>query len=149
MACQPRQGRLQLTPDGGNFWYRLKPGRTPLKPQAFSYLRMSTDLQLKGDSRRRQLALSRAYAESNGLDLAKDAELEDIGISAFKGANVSEGALGRFLEAVKSGAVPPGSYLLVESLDRLSRQQVSTALSLFLRIIEADIVLVTLFDNNV
>ena len=63
-----------------------------MKPKAYSYLRMSTDLQLKGDSRRRQLEASKAYAEAEGLELADDAQLEDIGISAFKGANVQSGA---------------------------------------------------------
>jgi len=120
-----------------------------LKPQAFSYLRMSTDLQLKGDSRRRQLEASRAYAEANGLELAEGAEIEDIGISAFKGANVREGALGGFLEAIRSGLVKPGSYLLVESLDRLSRQQLLAAQSLFLSIIQAGINLVTLTDGRI
>jgi DNA invertase Pin-like site-specific DNA recombinase len=71
---------------------------------------MSTDPQLLGDSRRRQLEASRAYAAAHGLELAEGAELEDIGISAFKGANVSEGALGRFLQAVKSGSIKSGSY---------------------------------------
>jgi DNA invertase Pin-like site-specific DNA recombinase len=110
---------------------------------------MSTDPQLLGDSRRRQLEASRAYAASNGLELAEGAELEDIGISAFKGANVSEGALGRFLEAVKSGSIRSGSYLLVESLDRLSRQQILSAQSLFLSIVQAGIHLVTLADGRV
>jgi DNA invertase Pin-like site-specific DNA recombinase len=121
----------------------------PLNAQAYSYLRMSTDLQLKGDSRRRQLEASRAFAEANGLELAEGAEIEDIGISAFKGANVRDGALGRFLEAVKSGSVKSGSYLIVESLDRLSREQVLTAHSLFLNIIQAGINLVTLTDGRV
>ena len=120
-----------------------------MKPQAYSYLRMSTDLQLKGDSRRRQLDASRAYAETNGLELAQGAELEDIGVSAFKGVNVREGALGRFLDAVRSGSVKPGSYLLVESLDRLSRQELLKAQSLFLGIIQAGINLVTLVDGRV
>jgi DNA invertase Pin-like site-specific DNA recombinase len=120
-----------------------------LKPQAYSYLRMSTDLQLKGDSRRRQLEASRAYAEANDLELAQGAELEDIGVSAFKGANAREGALGRFLDAVRSGSVRPGSYLLVESLDRLSRQELLKAQSLFLSIIQAGINLVTLVDGRV
>ncbi len=119
-----------------------------MKPKAYSYLRMSTDLQLKGDSRRRQLELSRAYAEANGLGLADDAQLEDIGISAFKGANVRDGALGRFLDAVERGLVARGSHLLVELLDRLSREQVRTALSLFLRIGQAGITLVTLMDGR-
>jgi DNA invertase Pin-like site-specific DNA recombinase len=110
---------------------------------------MSTELQLKGDSRRRQLAASRSYAEANNLELNENAELEDIGISAFNGANVRDGALGQFLESVKAGRIKPGSFLLVESLDRLSREQVLTAQSLFLSIIQSGINLVTLADNRV
>jgi hypothetical protein len=47
------------------------------------------------------------------LALADDAQLEDIGISAYKGANARDGALGQFLAAVKSGSVERGSYLIV------------------------------------
>lgn len=43
----------------------------------------------------------------------------------------------------------PGSYLIVESLDRLSREQILTAQSLFLSIIQSGINLVTLIDNRV
>lgn len=118
-----------------------------MKPKAYSYLRMSTDLQLKGDSRRRQLEASRAYADAEGLELADDAQLEDIGISAFKGANVQTGALGQFLAAVKAGSVERGSYLLVESLDRLSREEILPAHTLFLGIVQSGINLVTLADS--
>ena len=121
----------------------------PKPPRAYSYLRMSTDLQLKGDSRRRQLEASRAYAESEGLALADDAQLEDIGISAYKGANARDGALGQFLAAVKSGSVERGSYLIVESLDRLSREEILPAHTLFLSIVQAGINLVTLTDKRV
>lgn len=120
-----------------------------MKPRAYSYLRMSTDLQLKGDSRRRQLEASRSYAEAEGLELANDGQLEDIGISAFRGANVRDGALGQFLAAVKAGAVERGSYLLVESLDRLSREEILPAHTLFLSIVRAGINLVTLVDKRV
>jgi DNA invertase Pin-like site-specific DNA recombinase len=120
-----------------------------MKPKAYSYLRMSTDVQLKGDSRRRQLQASMAYAEQYGLDLADDAQLEDIGVSAFKGANAKDGALGGFLSAVKAGSVERGSYLLVESLDRLSREEILPAHSLFLSIVQAGINLVTLIDGRV
>lgn len=78
-------------------------------PQAYSYIRMSTDLQLKGDSLRRQLEASTRYAAENDLDLVEDIRLEDIGVSAFKGANVSGGALGRFFEAVQTGKITRGS----------------------------------------
>ncbi|MEZ0058109.1 DNA invertase Pin-like site-specific DNA recombinase [Bradyrhizobium elkanii] len=120
-----------------------------MKPRAYSYLRMSTDDQLKGDSRRRQLEASKAYAEQHGLELADDTQLEDIGISAFKGANVREGALGQFLAAVRAGSVERDSYLLVESLDRLSREEILPAHTLFLSIVQAGINLVTLADNRV
>lgn len=120
-----------------------------MKSQAYSYLRMSTDLQLKGDSKRRQLEASRRYASENGLELAEGAELEDIGVSAFKGANVREGSLGRFLRAIESGLVKPGSFLLVESLDRITRQELGKAQTLFLSIIQAGINVVTLADNRV
>jgi DNA invertase Pin-like site-specific DNA recombinase len=110
---------------------------------------MSTDLQLKGDSRRRQLEASRAYAESEGLALADDAQLEDIGISAYRGANARDGALGQFLAAVRSGSVERGSYLIVESLDRLSREEILPAHTLFLSIVQAGINLVTLTDRRV
>jgi DNA invertase Pin-like site-specific DNA recombinase len=119
------------------------------RPRAYSYIRMSSELQLKGDSLRRQLAGSASYAAAHGLELVDEFRLEDIGISAFKGANVTEGALGRFLDAAKSGKVPVGSFLLVESLDRLSRQEVRKSLSIFLSIIDAGINLVTLADNRV
>jgi len=110
---------------------------------------MSTDSQLKGHSRQRQLEKSTAYAKAHGLELADKSQLEDIGVSAFKGDNVKGGALGQFLEAVENGRVPLGSYLLVESLDRLSRQEVLKSLSLFLRIVQSGTNLVTLQDGRV
>jgi DNA invertase Pin-like site-specific DNA recombinase len=124
-------------------------GVNVMKTRAYSYLRMSTDDQIKGDSRRRQLDASKAYAEEHGLELADETQLEDIGISAFKGANVKEGALGQFLAAVKAGSVERGSYLLVESLDRLSREEILPAHTLFLSIVQAGINLVTLADQRV
>jgi DNA invertase Pin-like site-specific DNA recombinase len=119
------------------------------KPRAYSYLRMSTDMQLKGDSRRRQLDLSAKYANDHGLELVAESQLEDIGVSAFTGANVRDGALGRFLEAASAGNIERGSYLLVESLDRISRQNVRASLSIFLSIIDAGINIVTLADGRV
>lgn len=55
-----------------------------MPPKAYSYLRFSRPEQLKGDSRRRQLDLSRQYALEHGLDL--DQEFQDLGVSALRGA---------------------------------------------------------------
>lgn len=118
---------------------------------AYSYIRMSTDTQLKGDSLRRQLELSKAYAQQHNLNLIeslKGQPLQDIGISAFRGANAREGVLACFLQALKEGEIPHNSVLLVESLDRLSREKTTSALSLFLGIIDQGVEVVTLTDNQ-
>ena len=75
-------------------------------------------------------------------------DMTDTGISAFHGANVTEGALGQFIKAIDKGKIEKGSYLLVESLDRLSRQELNQALSLFLNIINQGITIVTLSDER-
>jgi DNA invertase Pin-like site-specific DNA recombinase len=49
-------------------------------PRAYSYIRMSTDAQIKGDSLRRQLELSELYAQEHGLQLV-DTDLRDTGRS--------------------------------------------------------------------
>ncbi|WP_453942345.1 recombinase family protein [Bradyrhizobium elkanii] len=83
------------------------------------------------------------------MSCASHPDCRAIGISAFKGANVREGALGQFLAAVRAGSVERDSYLLVESLDRLSREEILPAHTLFLSIVQAGINLVTLADNRV
>lgn len=120
-----------------------------IRPKAYSYLRMSTERQLLGDSKRRQEELSRRYAEEHGLQLVDDVELQDIGVSAFKGHNVQKGALGGFIEQVEAGKIEAGSYLLVESFDRLSRQEIRASLGLFMRLTDAGINIVTLSDRQI
>jgi len=116
------------------------------KKKAYSYIRFSTPEQLKGDSLRRQLESSRQYALEHNLVL--DESLRDLGVSAFKGKNATEGALKRFMELIDAGQVEQGSILILESLDRLSRQQVFTALSLFSSILAAGVEIVTLADGQ-
>jgi DNA invertase Pin-like site-specific DNA recombinase len=118
-----------------------------LVTKAFSYLRVSSPEQRKGDSLRRQVEASRKFAQAHGLEL--DEGLSDIGISAYRGANRYKGALARFLQLVREGKVPKGSFLLVESLDRLSREQVLDALKLFIEIIDADITIATILDGQI
>lgn len=115
--------------------------------KAYSYIRFSTPEQQKGDSYRRQYELSQAYAEDHGLVLDEALTYKDFGVSAFKNSNVLVGQLGDFLNAIESGVVAHGSYLLVESLDRLSRAQISDALEVFLSILRNGITIVTLADG--
>ncbi|QPJ99393.1 recombinase family protein [Enterobacter mori] len=116
--------------------------------KAYSYVRFSTPKQAQGDSYRRQLQQARDYCTTHNLVL-DDKTIEDFGVSAFRGSNRTDGALGRFIDAVKSGEIEKGSYLLVESVDRLSRQAIEEALTQFLEIVREGIVIVTLSDNQV
>src|SRR5262249_8853600 len=106
---------------------------------AYSYLRFSDRKQAKGDSQRRQVEWSEQVAAREGWMLDIELTLRDLGVSAFRGKNAAGGALGQFLRAVEEERVPPGSVLLVESLDRLTRQQAQRACSLFLDILNAGI----------
>lgn len=118
-------------------------------PRAFSYIRFSSPEQEKGDSLRRQVEAAREFAEARGLTLDDQLRMTDRGLSAYKGRHRDEGAaLGEFLRLVEAGEIPHGSLLIVESLDRLSREQVPKALRQFLGIIEAGVRLVTLHDGQ-
>jgi DNA invertase Pin-like site-specific DNA recombinase len=121
--------------------------RRKAKPKAYSYLRFSTPEQAQGDSRRRQADLAAKYAQEHGLEL-DNSSYADLGISAYRGKNAAMGALRQFLEAVEDGVVPQGSFLLVENLDRLTRERIIPAQRLFLQIIEAGITIVTLTDRR-
>jgi len=115
-------------------------------PLAYSYIRFSTKDQLQGDSLRRQTELSERYCEEHGLTLVES--YQDLGHSAFKGSHADTGALSEFLSLVKSGGIKSGSYLLIESFDRLSREKARTALSRLNDLIDDGIVVVTLADNK-
>lgn len=114
------------------------------KKVAYSYVRFSRPEQLKGDSLRRQKEASQKWCEKNGYILDDSLRLEDHGRSAFRGDNVLKGKLGAFIDAVDEGRVKKGSVLIVESLDRLSRQAVGIALSMFLDLLSKGISIVTL-----
>lgn len=115
--------------------------------RAYSYIRFSTPGQEEGDSLRRQVEQSEAYCQVHGLALDDSLRLTDRGLSAFHGVHRTRGALGEFHRLVEAGEVEPGSVLLVESLDRLSREQVFDALTQFTGLIRAGVKVVTLADR--
>ena len=114
--------------------------------KAYSYARFSKKTQAEGDSLRRQLAAAFEYAEKHGLEL--DTTVQDHGVSSFTGANRLKGALKGFLDRVESGEIERGSYLLLDSMDRLSREDVIQATHQLLGIALAGLVVVTLSDGR-
>jgi len=127
----------------------MMPPKPQQAPKAYSYLRFSTPEQQEGDSVRRQIAVTQAFAKELGLDLDESLRFEDRGVSAFRGKNSAEGALSEFLEYAKAGKVPAGSYLMVESLDRLSRDEVLDAIELLRSILKLGISLAVVNGRKV
>ncbi len=118
-----------------------------MKPAAYSYLRFSSVQQAAGDSVRRQTADAAAWCARNRVPLDESIRLRDEGVSAFKGAhrkNPDVHALAGFLNAVKAGRVPDGSFLIVESLDRLTREELGEAVELVLSLVNRGVKIVQL-----
>lgn len=107
---------------------------TTLSPaaQAYAYIRLSSQSQTWGDGERRQHDAAMRFVETHGLHLSET--MQDIGVSAFRGDNAQTGELGRFVQRIENGEIPPGSVLVAESLDRLTRNRVNEALLLLLKI---------------
>lgn len=119
-----------------------------MQPKCYSYIRFSTPEQREGDSLRRQTEAAEKWASQHGMTLDNTTRLKDLGLSAYHGAHKDKGALGGFLELVTKGKIVSGSVLLVESLDRLSREEITEALETFLAIIRRGIKIVTMADND-
>lgn len=117
------------------------------QPRAYSYVRFSTPEQQKGDSLRRQTEAAAKWAAVRGLEL-DNSSYQDLGVSAFSSDNAEVGMLGEFLEAVRDRTIPRGSVLLLESLDRLSRDKARRAVRLLEDICDAGITVVTLTDGK-
>ena len=90
---------------------------------------------------------AKEFAETHELEIV---EIIDSSISAFKGRNLNaESALGGFISAVEAGAIERDSWLYVENLDRLSRQDVTKANELFLRLLNLGLTVVTGMDSKI
>jgi DNA invertase Pin-like site-specific DNA recombinase len=117
-------------------------------PKVYSYMRFSDPRQATGTSSARQMAYATAWARERGLPLDTSLTLRDEGLSAYHQRHVKRGALGVFLAAVEAGTIAPGSYLVVEGLDRLSRAEPIQAQAQLAQIINAGITVVTAADNR-
>jgi hypothetical protein len=70
------------------------------------------------------LERTKNFAAELGVEL--DETLTDPGVSAYRGKNRIEGALGEFHRRVQARQIEKGSYLFVESLDRIAGRKPRT-----------------------
>jgi DNA invertase Pin-like site-specific DNA recombinase len=118
------------------------------KHKAYSYSRFSSSKQNKGSSIERQTALFDQWL-ANSPDFEEGhIRAIDKATSAYSGKNKKAG-LGSLLTLVKEGYIKAGSAIVIEALDRLSRESFDDAYETFRNIVKAGVLLITLEDNQV
>jgi DNA invertase Pin-like site-specific DNA recombinase len=124
---------------------------------AYSYLRFSSPAQAEGDSVRRQTALRDAWLKRHPqVRLDTSLRLKDEGVSGYGDEHRTnpKHALAQFLALVERDRIPVGSYLIVENLDRLTRENPIVSIPAVLNLIAAGIRIVQLapveivYDTN-
>lgn len=116
-------------------------------PLCFPYVRFSSQKQADGNSIVRQSERIESFVTRYSLTV--DTRLEDHGISSFRGANAKKGQLSGFLQRVRDGEIPHGSYLLIENWDRLSRQVLDASIEIFSDLIRSGIKIAVLDEDTV
>ena len=129
----------------------IKTNDKRLDPIAMSYLRFSDIQQGGGHSTARQTGGADEWSEKKGIEIVK--RMGDLGLSAWTGKHVKKGQLGAFLEMCKTEDFQAickvrDVYLIVESLDRLSREMIMTAVNQLSEIVHAGVIVVTLCDGQ-
>jgi DNA invertase Pin-like site-specific DNA recombinase len=120
---------------------RIPPEVPDMPRRGYSYIRISSKKQEKGKGQKRQNEYAPKLCEREGWVLDQKVIVE-IG-SAYRGHNADVGKLAGFLERVQAGEIPVGSVLIIENLDRLSREEEDEAYDLFRAIIRSGIWIAT------
>lgn len=124
------------------------PVQPVVPPVAYSYLRFSSPAQAEGDSIRRQTDSATEWCKRNGVVLDTSLKFEDRGRSAFRKHHSDREALTQFRQLVSEGRIRPGSYLIVENLDRLSREEERIAVGLLIDMVNSGISVVQLMPQE-
>jgi DNA invertase Pin-like site-specific DNA recombinase len=112
---------------------------------AYAYSRFSTVQQATGNSKQRQENFAANWPDAKKYEIKY---LHDAGVSAYTGKNRTIGQFGVYLGMLRSGRLGPKPVLLVENFDRISREELETAQSLFLEIIGLGATIITLHNGK-
>lgn len=117
---------------------------------AWIYARFSSLEQAKGHSLERQLQGARALIEARGWLYSPEREMVDEGRSAYHGGNRAVGAaLYDFEMKARDGHFANGAVLVVESLDRLTRQGHEETVDLLRLLIRSGVTVATFQDGQI
>jgi DNA invertase Pin-like site-specific DNA recombinase len=118
--------------------------------QATIYARFSNAEQAQGNSKARQLNLCREMVAQQDWLHSPDRELVDEGLSAFSGANRAPGGLlYEFEQQAEAGRYRGGHVLVVENLDRISRQGYEAILPFIQKLTAAGVTVATVDGGRI
>lgn len=115
--------------------------------RAIIYARFSTLEQGKGGSLERQLRNGRKFAQDKGWQVER--EITDLGRSAYHGSNRAEGSELYEFEAEARSGRHEGKVILVENIDRLSRQGIKRAANLIWSLNDCGVDVATFHDGHI
>ncbi|EIU6866821.1 MULTISPECIES: recombinase family protein [Vibrio] len=119
-----------------------------MKPTIITYLRYSSKQQADGLSEYRQSEINRKFVEKfcaeHEVDLNEVISLKDLGVSAYRGLNLTLGSFSQTIKKFKSGEIGKkfnedgeiNTYLIVESLDRITRTGPFKSTQIFTELLE-------------
>ncbi|EMR34026.1 recombinase family protein [Vibrio harveyi] len=119
-----------------------------MKPTIITYLRYSSKQQAEGLSEYRQSEINRKFVEKfcseHEVDLNEVISLKDLGVSAYRGLNLTLGSFSQTIKKFKSGEIGKkynengeiNTYLIVESLDRITRTGPFKSTQIFTELLE-------------
>lgn len=115
---------------------------------AIIYGRFSSRNQRNSISLERQIESARQFVTENKMNLVPDGVWFDSAMSAFRGKHRKKGQLAALLEVLRSGKLPKQVVLIVENIDRLTRENTLEAIDLLWEIIKTGARIFTLHDRQ-
>jgi DNA invertase Pin-like site-specific DNA recombinase len=115
-------------------------------PTAHSYLRYSSLRQGEGSTVERQQEMIDIWLKKHPEYVLGGLRFQDLGLSGYHGKHL-DNAFGKLLAAVETGAIKPGDFILVESIDRTGRINPNDMLNLLTGITSAGVNIITLDDG--
>jgi DNA invertase Pin-like site-specific DNA recombinase len=117
--------------------------------RAVSYIRFSSRKQRFGRSVERQLKQTIEFCTKYDLALDLDSSIRDLGLSSFRGENTDTGNLSAFITGVKTGKIETPVVLVVESLDRISRNEIVEATNLLTELLMLGVEIGLTIDDRI
>ncbi|OHZ03013.1 recombinase family protein [Salinicola sp. MIT1003] len=114
--------------------------------QAFAYVRYSTARQSTGDSYERQQSPLARFEDEYGVKIKET--FVDSGVSSFRGDNIKKGQFRNLLDKIDNEEIVANDFIVIESIDRVSRQELNKTATQLYAILEKGIKIYTTNDEK-